>query len=199
MSADDLLYVEDFVTVRQSVTMASVSFDDEAVADFFEAQVDAGKKPEQFARTWLHTHPGNSPQPSSTDEETFQRVFGSCQWALMFVLAQGGKSYARMMCNVGPGVTAVIPAEVDYLRAFGPSSHADWETEYKANIQSDSFVLSPLESLAQTHIFQGNGLCCPDNFLEELEAMEPAERRLVLDELAARPDLWGGNEVVYDY
>ena len=71
-SADDLLRVEDFVTVKQQDTVASVSFDDEAVADLFETQVDAGCRPEQFARIWLHTHPGGSPEPSATDEETFR-------------------------------------------------------------------------------------------------------------------------------
>ena len=40
----DLLLVEDFATVRQKVSMASVSFDDDAVADFFESQVDAGRR-----------------------------------------------------------------------------------------------------------------------------------------------------------
>ena len=30
----------------------------------------------------------------------------------------------------------------------------------------------------------------PDDWLEELEAMEPAERRYILDELAGRPNLW---------
>ena len=33
--ANDLLYVEDFVTVKQEATGASISFDDEAVADLF--------------------------------------------------------------------------------------------------------------------------------------------------------------------
>ena len=33
---DDLLYVRDFLTVKQQVSAVSVSFDDEAVADFFE-------------------------------------------------------------------------------------------------------------------------------------------------------------------
>ncbi len=51
---DDLLFVHDFLTVKQEVTVASVSFDDNAVADFFEDQVDAGRKPEQFGRIWLH-------------------------------------------------------------------------------------------------------------------------------------------------
>ena len=34
--ADDLLYIEDFVTVKQKVTSVSVSFDDEAVANLFD-------------------------------------------------------------------------------------------------------------------------------------------------------------------
>ena len=60
--ADDLLRVVDFLTIKQDVTIASVAFDDNAVADFFDAQVDAGRKPDQFARIWAHTHPGNSLQ-----------------------------------------------------------------------------------------------------------------------------------------
>ncbi|MGB6919467.1 MAG: hypothetical protein WBF96_13240, partial [Phycisphaerae bacterium] len=66
--AKDPLLVQEFVTVEQRVTSVSVSFDDGAVADFFDSQVDAGRKPEQFGRIWLHTHPGDSPQPSVVDE-----------------------------------------------------------------------------------------------------------------------------------
>jgi hypothetical protein len=38
--AEDLLYVQDVALVSQRVAGASVSFDDESVVDFFEAQVD---------------------------------------------------------------------------------------------------------------------------------------------------------------
>ena len=39
------------------------------------------------------------------------------------------------------------------------------------------------------------GRCsAPDDLVEELEAMEPAERRLVMEELSSRPDLWGEGE-----
>ena len=131
---DDLLYIEDFETVKQTVTSASVAFDDAAVADFFDQQVDAGRKPEQFARIWLHTHPGDSASPSSTDEETFQRVFGGCQWAILFVLARGGKIYARLRFNTGPGGQIALPVEVDYRRPFTGSDLDAWKAEYKANI-----------------------------------------------------------------
>jgi len=113
-TADDLLRIEEFCTVKQDTTFTSIAFDDLAVADFFESQVDSGRKPEQFGRIWLHTHPGNSAQPSGTDEETFGRVFGRCQWAVMFILARTGQCYARLRFNIGPGGEQNIPVEVDY-------------------------------------------------------------------------------------
>ena len=136
-SPEDPLLVVDFVTVRQATTCVSISFDDEAVADFFEAQVDAGRKPEQFARIWAHTHPGESPIPSLIDEETFSRVFGSCHWAVMFILAAEGKTYARLRFNVGPKGQTVIPVEVDFNQPFTGSDHEVWQQEYDANIQPE--------------------------------------------------------------
>jgi hypothetical protein len=133
-SADDLLCINDFQTIKQAVTGASVAFDDAAVADFFDQQVDAGRKPEQFARIWLHTHPGDSASPSSTDEDTFYRVFCSCQWAIMFILARGGKTFARLRFNTGPGGQIALPVEVDYRRPFAGSDLDAWKAEYKANI-----------------------------------------------------------------
>src|ERR1041384_2753953 len=47
-SGDDRLLIEDFQTVRQTVSEVSVNFDDAAVADYFEGQVDDGLRPEQF-------------------------------------------------------------------------------------------------------------------------------------------------------
>ncbi len=121
-SANDLLRIEEFCSVKQAATLASIFFDDLAVADFFEAQVDLGHKPEQFGRIWLHTHPGDSAQPSGTDEETFARVFGRCQWAVLFILARSNHCYARLRFNTGPGGELEIPVEVDYSLAFGPSA-----------------------------------------------------------------------------
>ena len=79
---NDLLFVQDVRFIKQTCTSVSVAFDDTAVAEFFEDQVDRGLKPEQFARLWIHTHPGNSAEPSFVDEGTFSRVFGRADWAL---------------------------------------------------------------------------------------------------------------------
>jgi hypothetical protein len=187
----DLLLVEQFVTVKQDVTVASVSLDDQAVADFFEAQVDAGRKPEQFGRIWLHTHPGNSPVPSFTDEETFTRVFGSCQWAIMFILASGGKSYARLRFNVGPGGNLILPVETDYSQSFDGSDIAGWEDEYKANIHPDELgLVGDTGNWGDKYdigvSLTGDGATTsniPQDWLHELGRMEPAERQAILEEL----------------
>jgi proteasome lid subunit RPN8/RPN11 len=131
---DDLLLVEGVELVRQTASVVHVEFDDEAVADYFDAQVDAGRRPQEFARIWVHTHPGSSPEPSQTDEETFARVFGQCDWAVMFVLARGGQAYARLRYNVGPGVDVLIPVEVDYSRPFEGSDWELWHEEYEAHV-----------------------------------------------------------------
>ena len=109
---DDLLFVEDLQLVLQTCSPISVEFDDQAVADFFDEQVDAGPQPEEFARIWVHTHPGNSPQPSGTDEKTFERVFGQSDWALMFILARAGDCYARLRYNVGPGADIELKEKI---------------------------------------------------------------------------------------
>lgn len=136
--ADDLLVVEDFVTVTQRASFVGVSFDDEAVADHFDSQVTAGRRPEQFARIWCHTHPGDCPRPSGVDEETFARVFGQCEWAVMFILARQGQTYARLQFNVGPRGAVRVPVTVDYSRPFGPSDHDDWELEYGENVHVEN-------------------------------------------------------------
>lgn len=191
---DDLLSVIDFVTVKQEVTAVSVKFDDEAVADFFDEQVDLGRKPEQFARIWLHTHPGMSPEASAIDEETFSRVFGSCQWAVMFILAEVRKTYTKLRFNVGPGGQILIPVEVDYSHEFGPSEQEAWDAEYRTNIKVTTWLSSfdknsdkNDESLV-TDDFSDYAL--PYDFINELEQMDPTERQFILDELADRPELW---------
>src|ERR1043166_2263919 len=111
---DDLLYVEDFVTVRQHAAPMTVSMDDAAVADYSDRCVDAGLSPQRYLRVWCHTHPGVSPEPSGVDEDTFERVFGSCNWAVMFILSRTNQTYARLAFHVGPGGSAHLPVAVDW-------------------------------------------------------------------------------------
>jgi proteasome lid subunit RPN8/RPN11 len=134
-SEDDLLYVEDIRMVKQACTAISVGFDDAAVAEFFDEQIDACRRPEQFGRIWIHTHPGDSAAPSRVDEETFRRVFGPCDWALMFILAQGGETYCRLRFNTGPGGAFEIPVEIDFETGFGGTNFEAWAGEYEGAVQ----------------------------------------------------------------
>ncbi len=110
------------------------------MADFFDQQVDAGRTPAECGRIWLHSHPGDSPQPSMTDEATFDRVFGRSDWAVMFILARQGQSYARLRFNVGPGADIEIPVSVDFSRPFAGCDWDGWEEEYLTNVQPQQTI-----------------------------------------------------------
>lgn len=145
-AADDLLLIDDVQLVRQVCDLASVVFDDASVADYFDRQVDARVSMARCGRIWLHTHPGDSPQPSMTDEETFARVFGHTDWAIMFILARCGRTYARLRFHVGPGGDIELPVQVDYTQPFAASDHAGWLAEYQANVDFPGIVpLAPSE------------------------------------------------------
>lgn len=188
---EDLLLVTDIVLVRQNVTIVSVSFDDTSVADFFDQQVEFGRKPEQFARLWLHTHPGNSPSPSMTDEETFKRVFGSCDWSVMCILAQSGDSFARMHFGAGPGGDINLPVSVEYGCPFTGSDFASWAEEYKAHIITEPAVKPKrqIEIFDDTTPIHSSGVTSED-LLDEIDRMDPDERQVLMDQLAIRSDFW---------
>ena len=133
-AADDLLFVEDVQLVTQTCTWVHVEFDDEAVANFFDDQVDAGRRPEEFGRLWMHTHPGNSPEPSGTDEATFARVFGS-PTGPSCSSSRGWPDVCPTALQRGPGADVKIPVEVDYSRPFAASEREAWQDEYLANVR----------------------------------------------------------------
>ncbi|MBY0528008.1 MAG: hypothetical protein K2R98_31715 [Gemmataceae bacterium] len=139
--ADQPLYLEEFITVRQHVSPVSVRFVDDAIADYFDRCTDRGLSPQCFARVWCHTHPGASVTPSSTDEETFLRSFGRCDWALMFILGRTGRTYARLAFTAGPGAALELPVTVDWSawpdslnRPWGVVRER-WQQEYAAHIE----------------------------------------------------------------
>jgi hypothetical protein len=169
--ADDLLYVEDIQLVRQTCTTISVLFEDTAVAEFFDDQIDAGRRPEQFGRIWIHTHPGESAKPSPVDEETFHRVFGQCDCAVMFIVARGGQTYCRLWFRAGPGGAFVIPVEVDFHGNFAGSNFEAWTREYQTTVRQAQLGLAvapavgppvgPFESVGTYQLF--------DDFLDSIE------------------------------
>lgn len=134
-----------------------MSFDDVSVGDLFEQKVDEGLRPDQFARIWIHTHPGRSADPSGTDELTFSRVFGDATWALMFILAREGATYARLRVGSSPRIESTIPVHIDCGVLFAGSDPESWKAEYTNHVIEDdcyrsatpiSFSKSKNQSLA---------------------------------------------------
>ena len=153
----DLLLVRDLVLPRQTCSAVTVSFHDDSVADYFDRQIELGRKPQEFGRIWIHTHPGDSPCPSLTDEETFARVFGRCDWAVMAILAEEGTSYARIRFEAGPGGEFRIPVEVDFACGFEGADPESWAAEYEANVGRWPLELpgrNPFEALGKMDLFE---------------------------------------------
>ena len=69
--------------------------------------------------------------PSGTDEQTFDRCFGTPDWSVMFILAREGATYARLRFNVGPPTTKRLGIAVDYQREFPGTDHDVWLREYE--------------------------------------------------------------------
>jgi len=137
-SEDDPLSIVAVELIRQRSSGVSSVFDDRAVAEFFARQflqIREGMSPERISRVWVHTHPYDSALPTAADEEAFLRVLGTADWAVLFVLAREGPSYASLRFHVGPGGAVPIPACVDYRRPFAASDRAAWEQEYQASVE----------------------------------------------------------------
>ena len=184
---DDPLRIVQFVTVRQQCSAVSVQFDDEAVAEYFEDQLEAGRRPEQFARLWIHTHPGSSATPSALDEATFSRVFGVCDWAVMLIVARDGATYARLRFNVGPGGDQRIPVRVDHAPPFNGSDESAWDAEYRAHVEAET------EPTALYEPFDELEAVCPDDgdaraAMLDAFAIDPEVLALLHDQDGGRAD-----------
>ena len=165
------LLVEDVQLIEQQADWASVVFDDEAVADYYDREVAAGRTPSEFGRIWVHTHPGSSPQPSATDEETFFRAFGGCEWAVMLIVARGGASYARLAFGVGPGGSWEIPVEIDYDLSFAAADHVAWQAEYDACVRpAPTFSeVQGVGDLERSDFWPRERSYCEDGFYANIE------------------------------
>lgn len=171
------LLVEDFVLVRQRCTAVSVQFDDAAVADYFDQQVDRGLSPERFARIWIHTHPGTSAEPSGVDEQTFQRSFRQPDWAVMAILACGGATYGRLRFNTGPGGDQRLDLGVDFAAGFPGSDPGLWTAEYAACVTEHR---PDLGELMQAAVGGSAADLTLPNRREHSELCDPTSRKEVL-------------------
>lgn len=79
---------------RHDVTDA---LDDAEVIEFFARKIERELPLDRYARIWVGTRPGRSARPSVVEEVTFARLFGTAPWSVMFLVADGGATYALVV------------------------------------------------------------------------------------------------------
>lgn len=132
--SDDPLLVTDFRLIKQQCSSVTVEFDKEDSIKFVEEMTDKGLSYWQFGSIFLHSHPGNCPNPSITDEENFNKNFSLPHMAVFFIIAKQGATYCRLRYNVSAGTEVTIDSTVDYTTPFPASDKIAWEAEYKEKV-----------------------------------------------------------------
>ena len=127
---DDPLHVIAFKVLKQRCSAASCEFDDAAVAEYWAEQHKLGRSPREFARVWVHSHPGNMLEPSGTDWENMRNTFGKCDWAVMLILSKDGGHKAWVQFG-GEGPNGVIEADVrvDWTQGWGDETGKRWKED----------------------------------------------------------------------
>ena len=131
-STKNRFLITDFALVKQKSSAVTCYFDDNGVGQHFDKYDDKGLQPWQYGRIWIHTHPGSSPSPSTTDEQTFKRWFEDTDYSIMFILARGGDCYCRLKSkNNSLILEQQIEVLIDYDVEFGATNRKEWKKEYK--------------------------------------------------------------------
>lgn len=134
----DPLRIEDVILLTQVTTSASVEFEDDAIAEMCDRARAAGIAVNRFRKISIHTHPGNSPTPSSTDETAYKDYFIDHDWSILFILARGGDWYARYRVGRPVPVQMALDVRIDYqgdTRAVDDAARADWDQEYTTYVR----------------------------------------------------------------
>ena len=138
------LYVEELWLPHQEGGWASTEVDDWTEL-FDDAAPENNWKPEQIGKVWLHTHPGNSADPSATDEQTFKEKFGDCAWALMLILAKNSEAYCRLRVGGPLPIEQAVDWGVSWRRmpeyaARIAERAGAWKAEYDERVRERRYA-----------------------------------------------------------
>ncbi|HCS54677.1 hypothetical protein [Rubinisphaera sp.] len=92
--------------------------------------------------------------------------FGECDWAVMFILARGGKRHAELRWNRMQNMCIRLKTSIDYQQPFPESDYLGWQNEYDENVvdQSQSWtgLMDPNELWNDSDFYEED----PHTFLE---------------------------------
>lgn len=133
--------VSDIHMLPQANSSVYTEMDDEAMNKYYEECYAKEMAIGEFGCVWLHTHPGNSCQPSSTDETTFKDTFKRHPWALMLILGQSGDMYGRIKSNF-PRIEQEVDVVVDWTQWEDNVSPHNWAKDYDENVRERDTAIS---------------------------------------------------------
>lgn len=166
-AADDPLKIERLWVPKQECTPAFCETDEGEFNELLEWAFDNSVAPNRVGRVWFHTHPGSSATPSGTDENTFLKEFGKCDFAVMAILARGGQTSCRLRLMAAGGVSLEIPIEVCWnemskeLGELVKEASTEWESEYAARVREDRSYYNPAPSGTVSHLRASDLLFSP--------------------------------------
>ena len=92
-SEEEINYIVDFVCIPQEASAGLTEPTDEGMLEYSENMMIDKKLPTSMFRSfWAHTHPGTSPTPSGTDNDTFKKWFKDADIGVMYILAKDDDS-----------------------------------------------------------------------------------------------------------
>lgn len=169
-SEHDPLYVERLWVPKQECTAAFCETEEGQFNDLLDWALDNQIAPSRVGRVWLHTHPGDSPGPSGTDEKTFETDFGGPDVAFMLILARGGQTSCRARFKSLKGATVEVPLAIRWSevhKQFGLPSDAQkaaWLEEYAQKVTATRVTYyfgsagsGPGPSFGHSTVYQGRG------------------------------------------
>jgi len=160
-SEDDIHRVVDVLCVPQECTGGNTEFLEKEYTDWREARMfDDKMDPITFSRIWIHTHPGESPNPSNVDEDNFKKIKEDADFACMYIVAKKNKDYCRTMYDSRLGQKQTLEsAKVIVGNWIVPTSYI-FDLEEAAQQYNISYIEESF--LSQYKAFH-------DNWLKELK------------------------------
>jgi len=151
---------------QQECTAASWSFDDDELQKLDLAWAEEGTPNSQYDRIVIHTHPGTSSTPSSTDNTEFaEDKWAGKPYYVQLIIAKGSM-FGRMRVNLTPQRYVVVPltVRVDWSLLFGSNltigsdGHEQFIKDALACVTTRTFT----QFKKQQKWSNGSGLLVPD-------------------------------------
>lgn len=125
-AASDLLAIEEIRFLDRSAG---------ADVEFLTGEIERELPVDRCARVWIGTRPGRSARPTSAELATFARLFGAVPWSVLFLVAHGGATYARLRFHVGPGGSWQIPVNISEAPIPAIDDHVARGREMDATVE----------------------------------------------------------------